>query len=190
MHCCRNAKLVLIACLWLPLSLISIAPPALADGISVRTAELSVNDEGYSLDADYRIELNRTLEDALNKGVALYFELEFELTRSRWYWFDEKIATLKNQYKLSFNALTRQYRVGSAGNIVNFATLDEALRELSRIRERRVLDKSALEPDTSYSAGLRMQLDLSQLPKPIQIDALASRAWSLDSGWHRWMASL
>ncbi|MBC7945531.1 MAG: DUF4390 domain-containing protein [Burkholderiales bacterium] len=190
MHCCRNVRLVLIACLWLPLWLISVAPSALADGIAIRTAELSVNDEGFDLDADYRIELNQTLEDALNKGVVLYFELEFELTRSRWYWFDEKIATLRNQYKLSYNALTRQYRVGSAGNFQNFAALDEALRALSRISERRVLDKSALEPDTSYTAGLRMQLDISELPKPIQIDALASRAWSLDSGWYRWTASL
>lgn len=190
MHCCRNVKLVLIASLWLPLFLFPAAPSALADGIAIRTAELSVDDEGYSLDADYQIELNQTLEDALNKGVVLYFELEFELTRSRWYWFDKKIATLSNQYKLSYNALTRQYRVGSAGIFQNFATLDEALRELSRVRERRVLDRSALDADTAYTAALRMQLDVSQLPKPIQIDALATRAWSLDSGWHRWMASL
>lgn len=186
MHCCRKFKLVLLAFLGLLFS----APPGHAEGIAIRGAELNLTDDGYYLDADYRIELNPTLEDALNKGVALHFELEFEVTRSRWYWFDKKIASLKNQYKLNYNALTRQYRLSAAGIFQNFATLDEALAVLSKVRERRVIDKAELEPDTAYIAALRLQLDASQLPKPIQIDALASRAWTLDSGWYRWTASL
>jgi hypothetical protein len=55
-------------------------------------------------------------------------------------------------------------------------------------------DGKALLPDKSplvkkrdvYQAGLRMKLDLAQLPKPLQVNALASKDWNLDSEWHRW----
>jgi hypothetical protein len=31
-----------------------------------------------------------------------------------------------------------------------------------------------------------MRLDTAQLPKPFQVNAIASRDWSLASDWHRW----
>lgn len=166
--------------------LASFAIGAVHAGIEIRSAELNPTDDGYLLDADYKIDLNPTLEEALNKGVALFFELEFELTRPRWYWFDKKITGLKTQYKLSYNALTRQYGLIGAGAFHNFTTLQEALSALSRVREQRVLEKDVLDPATRYVAALRLQLDVSQLPKPFQLEALANRGWTLDSDWHRW----
>lgn len=48
-------------------------------------------------------------------------------------------------------------------------------------------DKSPLVKKREvYLAGLRMKLDLTQLPKPLQLNALASKDWNLDSEWHRW----
>ncbi|MHB1590646.1 MAG: DUF4390 domain-containing protein [Sulfuricella sp.] len=48
-------------------------------------------------------------------------------------------------------------------------------------------DKSPLVKKRDvYLAGLRMRLDLAQLPKPLQVNALASTDWNLDSEWHRW----
>jgi hypothetical protein len=48
-------------------------------------------------------------------------------------------------------------------------------------------DKSPLvKKRDGYQAGLRMKLDLAQLPKPLQVNALASKDWNLDSEWHRW----
>ena len=59
---------------------------AQAEGIDVRNAALVAGEEGYFLEADFEIALNTTLEEALNKGVPLYFLLEFEVIRPRWYW--------------------------------------------------------------------------------------------------------
>lgn len=48
-------------------------------------------------------------------------------------------------------------------------------------------DKSPLAKKRDvYQAGLRMRLDLAQLPKPLQVNALASKDWNLDSEWYRW----
>lgn len=167
--------------------LLSLAPaPVFAEGIQVKAAAFEADGKSYLLQADLDIALTHTLEEALNKGVALYFVTEFELSRSRWYWFDRKLVQLKHQYKLSYNALTRQYRL-SVGNLFqNFATLQEAMGLMSQLRDRVAVEKTALEKGETYVAALRMRLDVSQLPKPFQLNAVASKDWNLSSGWHRW----
>lgn len=157
-----------------------------AEGIEVRNAALVAGEEGYFLEADFEIALNPTLEDALNKGVPLHFLLEFEVIRPRWYWLNEKVLNNQQQYRLAYNALTRQYRLGLGSLFQNFASLSETLDFLSRVRRRQVLESGTLTKGTTYVAGVRMRLDVSQLPKPFQLNALASRDWNFGSEWHRW----
>jgi hypothetical protein len=165
------------------------ATPARSQGIDVQRAALIPAEEAYFLEADFEIALTPTLEDALNKGVPLYFALEFELIRPRWYWFNEKLANVRQQYRLSFNALARQYRVGVGKLYQNFSSLPEALAFLSRARLRDVVGAGALSRGSTYMAAVRMRLDTSQLPRPFQITAVGSRDWSLSSDWHRWTIS-
>jgi hypothetical protein len=171
-----------------PLSLgLLAAAPAAAQGIEIQRAALTVPEEGgYVLQADFEVALTHTLEDALNKGVPLYFSLEFELIRPRWYWFNEKLASVRQQYRLSYNALARQYRVGVGRLYQNFGSLPEALAFLSRVRVADVVEPNALAKGSTYLAAVRMRLDTSQLPRPFQITAVGSRDWSLSSDWHRW----
>lgn len=155
-------------------------------GIEVRRAVVVPAEDYYVLDADIDITLSAPLEDALHKGIPLYFQLEFELVRSRWYWFNDKAVTLQQQYRLSYSALTRQYRIGIGAFYQNFVTLSEALQVLSRVRRREDLDPGALSKGSVYMAGLRLRLDTSQLPRPFNLNALGSREWSLGSDWYRW----
>ncbi len=158
---------------------------ARAGNIEISHISLEANDEGYALDADFQIELNPRLEDAIDKGVALYFEVEFELTRKRWYWFDNSVNR-QLMLRLSYHALTRQYRVSSGALFQSFSTLTDALRVLSRVRSWQVLEPGQANVGPDYEAGLRMRLDVTQLPKPFQVSALTSREWNLTSDWRRW----
>ena len=160
--------------------------PARADNIEIHHISLEGNDEGYALDADFQIDLNPRLEEAVDKGVPMYFEVEFELTRKRWYWFDERPVSKQLMLRLSYHALTRQYRVSSGALYQSFSSLPEALRVLSRVRSWQVLERSELNAGTEYQAELRMRLDVTQLPKPFQLNALTSRDWNLASEWRRW----
>lgn len=159
---------------------------AVAEEIQVGAIRLVGSEEGIVLDADFELDLTPRLEDALTNGVPLYFVFEFESTRPRWYWFDEKIGAATLTARLSFHALTRTYRLSTGTLHQSFATLDEALRALGRVREWLVLPRDALRPDTTYNAYVRMRLDTAQLPKPFQVSALANREWVLASPWRRW----
>ena len=143
-------------------------------------------EDAFVLDAEFEIALTHTLEDVLSKGVPLYFRLEFELIRPRWYWFNERIAFLQQEYRLSFNALTRQYRLGVGNLHQNFETLAEALEVMSRVRRRQEVEAGTFRSGETYKAGVRMRLDTSQLPKPFQLTAVGTREWYIGSDWARW----
>ena len=160
--------------------------PANAQGIEVKRATVTFMDDAFVLDADFEIALTPTLDEVLGKGVPLYFRLDFELIRPRWYWFNERVLHLQQEYRLSFNALTRQYRLGAGNLHQNFSSLAEALEVMSRVRRRQEIEPGMFRRGEPYSAGLRMRLDTSQLPKPFQLNALGAREWYIGSDWARW----
>jgi hypothetical protein len=156
-------------------------------GIQVKAAELDLVEEVYQLKADFDVNFSQAVEDALNKGVPLNFTVEFELNRPRWYWLDESIASAQQQIRISYHALTKQYRLQvHEQQQKSFATLAELKTELGHIQEWKVVERAQLRKRYSYEARLRMKLDLSQLPKPLQVNALTSKDWNMESDWYRW----
>jgi hypothetical protein len=177
-----------LACFWVVASVLAaLSPaPARADAVVVSFAEIRAEEDGYYLNAEFQLALNPTLEEALQKGVPLYFVLELELARPRWYWFDEKVVSASTQYRISYNALTRQYRVSSGLLTQTLNSLEEVERLLSRVTSRLVARRDQLARGAAYEAAVRLRLDVNQLPKPFQVNALTSRDWTLQSDWYRW----
>ncbi len=164
-----------------------LAPPvARAEGIETNGARVVASEDGYRVEAEFDIRFNPGLEEAVNRGVALYFVVEFSLSKPRWYWFDEKPVQLSQTYKITYTPLLRQYRLSSGSAYQNFTRLDDLVRALSRVRGWTIADKDALRKPGEYQAAIRMRLDTAQLPKPFQLNAVASRDWSLASDWYRW----
>ncbi len=161
--------------------------PAHAEGIAVKSATLEAVDDGWQLDAEFDIQFSPRLEEAVNRGVPLYFVVEFELSRPRWYWFDEKPVQFSQTYKISYTPLLRQYRLSVGSVYQNFTSFEEVTRVLSRPRGLHVADPGAVVgKNSAYQASIRMRLDTAQLPKPFQLNAIASRDWTLASDWSRW----
>ncbi len=171
---------------WLGAALLTLAVAAYAGSIEPRRAALTPTEDGYALSAEFAVELGPRLEEAVAKGLPLYFVVEFDLTRARWYWVNEHIADRRLEYRLAYNALTRQYRLSLGTLHQSFESLAEALRVISRIAALPVVDRGVLKPGEVYNAALRLSLDRSQLPKPLQVDALADREWQVDAKVLRW----
>ena len=169
--------------------LLSIGTTQAAD-IVAENARLIAGDEGYSLNADYKVALNPRLEEAVNKGIALFFTADFELTRSRWYWFDRTVTQRSKTFQLSYHALTRQYRLSSGALHQSFSTLAEALQVLSRLRHWLVIEKAEISEGVDYMASTRLRLDPSQMAKTFQVSALSNRDWNPSSEWLTWNFSV
>jgi hypothetical protein len=158
---------------------------AYADSIAVQRASLQSDGGGWSLDARFDFELNSNLEDAVNKGIPLYFTTDFELSRPRWYWFDEQPVSVSQSIRLSFQPLTREYRVSTGGLQLGFSTLKDALAVIQHVTSWHVIDRNQVQTGETYTASVRMQLDIALMPKPFQIDAVNNRDWNLSSDWKR-----
>lgn len=182
----QRIKQFILLCL-MAMSLVSTAVKA--EGIKIKSFEMERVDNDWLLNASFQIELSPGLEEAVQKGVVLYFQTEFDLTRSRWYWFDEKPAVVQRQTRLSYQPITQQYRIASDGFTFSAKTISEALQAVGSVGGWRVIDNSQLDPGKLYTASLRMTLDLSKLPKPFQVNALNNREWNVSSEWFRFPLS-
>jgi hypothetical protein len=180
-RCFRKFSLLLLALVC------SFALQAWAEGIQVKNAALVPVDNSYQLDADFEIDFSPEAEAALNKGVQLSFLIEFQLVMPRKYWFDDEITTKTQLIHLQYHALSRQYLINVGEHQKSFSTLDEAVDELSRLRDWDVLDKSEIDKNESYVANLRFRLDHSRLPKALQVEALSSEKWTMVSERYRWV---
>lgn len=157
------------------------------DLIELQRARIDIAPDGehFVLSADFDLELTTRLEDAVNRGVPLYFRVELEVTRPRWYWWDESTASAVMVFRLAYHALTRQYRLSRDGEQLWYGSLQEALEAMSRIRGWAVAPRAQLKPGEVYDVAVRMRFDTTQLPKPFQIAALTNRDWNTQSEWKR-----
>jgi hypothetical protein len=160
---------------------------ARADEIEVTDARLAATEDGVVLAADFAFDLNPRLAEVITNGVPVYFVVEFELSRKRWYWFDEKAASKRLQLRLSYHALSRHYRLSTGVLQQNYPTLEEALNVLRRVRNWQVVDRTVALSDASYEAAVRMRLDVALLPRPFQLSAITSRELNLESPWRRFV---
>lgn len=209
-YCARLFSLLLRGVLfaWL------FAAAAQAEGISVSKVEVRLGEDGYQLAASYDVTLNATMQQALSRGIPLYFVGEFSLTHPRWNWVDEmqqavsrgvagyfsddepslshwswldkEVYAGEQTIKLSYNVLTRQYRISRGALFQNFASFEDALNILSR-QSSAVIPLDLLENEGDYIAAARLRLDVAQLPNLLQVSALTDSNWTLDSDWYRWV---
>jgi hypothetical protein len=161
------------------------ADAARADYIPIGNAEVRVEEDEVLLNAEFDLTLNATLEEALQKGIPLYFLLEVDIVRPRWYWFDDKVVQHQTQYRVAWLPLTRQYRVSSGLLSQTYDSLREVERLIGRVNSRAIARASELERGSRYDVVVRLRLDPNQLPKPFQVNALASRDWQLSSDARR-----
>ena len=137
------------------------------------------------LSADIQLPLTDTLKDSIDRGLALYFQTDVQVVRPRWYWLNEEVISTSIEWRLSYHALTRQYRVATNAQGQTAATLDEALAVMSSIRAVPIGRVSNLTPGQRYDVWVRMRLDTGRLPKPFQMTAMTNRDWNPQSEWKR-----
>ncbi|OYU98877.1 MAG: hypothetical protein CFE45_14865 [Burkholderiales bacterium PBB5] len=158
---------------WLALCLLvvlAVPAPALAQGVELVQLQLRRADGALALDYNARLTLTPQIEEALQRGVPMYFTAQAQLLRHRWYWRDERVARISRSWRLSYQPLTASWRISLGGLSQVFTTLSEALAQLSRVSGWRIAEPGQIEAGERYVVEFSFQLDNSQLPRPMQID--------------------
>jgi hypothetical protein len=153
--------------------------PARADGVELAALELVRDDAALSLDFAVRLSLPPVVEDALQRGVPVYFVAEAVLLRRRWYWRDERVARVQRQWRIAYQPLTSTWRVGLGGFNQSVATLAEALATISRSSGWMLAESRLIDPGSRYRVEFSYRLDTSQLPGPMQFGLGGAGDWAV-----------
>jgi hypothetical protein len=160
------------------------------EGERVVQVEPVVRDGKLYIDADVELAITGDLRNVAQKGVPLYFTADLEIVSKRWWWFDKVVVNEQQTWRIVYNALTRQWRVGTGELSLPESSLDDALSLVRNIRGWAVADVQDLEHDDLYEGRIRVRLDTSLLARPFQVDAFNSSAWSLATPWKNFTFSI
>jgi hypothetical protein len=162
-----------------------------AAGAEVNSAEVTQlqaerTEDGVLLSATIQFDLPQVVEDALAKGIPMFFLAEASIYRDRWYWYDKRVAFATRHMRLAYQPLTRRWRlqvsaapIGSSGMVLGqtFDTREEAIAAIQRVSRWRIADAADVDPDATHTIDFRFRLDMSQLPRPFQIGAVGQAEW-------------
>ena len=175
-----------MAWLWTPVT--SMAAPTEITQLRAERTE-----DGVYLSAVVRFELAPLVEDALLKGIAVFFVVEADIYRDRWYWTNPRVTSAIRTMRLAYQPLTGRWRVNIVSGLIassaglratlnqNYDTLAEALSAIQRLSRWKIAEAAELELDASYMLDLNFKLDLSQLPRPFQIGMAGQRDWTVSA---------
>jgi len=170
------------------LLLLSAGPAAWGQVNSAEVTQLQVErtEEGVLLSAAVRFDLPQVVEEALEKGIPMFFVAEGAIYRERWYCYDKRVAFATRHMRLAYQPLTRRWRlqvsaapIGGSGTVLgqSFDTREEALAAIQRVSRWRIADAGDLDPEAAHTVDFRFRLDVSQLPRPFQIGAVGQAEW-------------
>lgn len=149
------------------------------------------SEDGVHLSAVMRFELSSAVEDALNKGIPMFFVAEADVYQTRWYWIDRRVASTARTIRLAFQPLTRRWRVNITSGLINnssglratlnqnYETLPEAMSAVQRLSRWHIADNADIEADVPHRLEFAFNLDLSQLPRPLQIGVVGQKDWAI-----------
>ncbi len=149
---------------------------------------LERTEDGVLLSASVKFELPSVIDDALAKGIPMFFVAEASLYRDRWYWYDKQVAAVARHMRLSYQPLTRRWRltvspnpIGNSGLALGqtFDTREEALAAVQHASHWKIAEAADVDPDARYNVDFRFRLDVSQLPRPFQIGAVGHADWNI-----------
>jgi hypothetical protein len=154
------------------------APPVQAQGVELPSIVAKRQDGGVMLDFVANLTLSRAVEEALRRGVPVYFVAEATVKKPRWYWRDERVAHVARSWRLSYQPLTSAWRVSLGAFSQSYPSLEEALTTVTRIAHWRIAE-SGVDATDRYYVDFQFYLDASQLPPPMKLDLNAQSEWKL-----------
>jgi len=175
---CKRGLLGVLAAL-----LCLVATVSQANEPRIERIEPLIAEGQLTLDLDLTFELGRVVTEAAERGVPLYFTFDLKITSPRWWWFDRVLVEATLTRRLTYNALTQQWRVATGDLFLPGRSLNEALAVLKQVRGWPVAPSDRFDKNQRYDGRIRMRLDASQLARPLQLEAANRSAWSLVSPW-------
>lgn len=156
----------------------------------ISSMQLIRADEGVFISANLQFELPEQVEDALRQGIPMYFVADALVQRERWYWSDQQVGMATRYFRITHQPLTRRWRLHISSTSFTslgsglalgqtYDQLEDVVAAIQRIYRWKILEPGQLSANVAASVQLRFRVDISSLPRPLQIGALGRSGWNL-----------
>jgi len=152
---------------------------AQAEPVELAQLQLGRSDGALTLEFAARVTLPKAVEEALHRGVPVYFVAQAELRRNRWYWRDERVARVTRSWRVAYQPLTNTWRVSLGGLHQTYPSLADAMATVTRSGGWRVAELSQIDSDGRYYVEFSYKLDTAQLPSFMQIGLGGPGEWAI-----------
>lgn len=158
----------------------------------IRSAYVERAAQVYQLNTIMEIHLAPGARAAIRDGAPLTLRLDIVVHRQRSLWLDETVATLSQNYELSYHAVSERYLVRNlnSGEQVSHATLDAALEQLRVISNLPILDRALIRPDRRHEISLRASVDIRTMPDTLRFLLFWVDDWRQRTEWYTWSPQL
>jgi hypothetical protein len=165
------------------------APSLQARSISIEYAGSELVEDSYYADARIQFNLDEEIFLALEHGVAVDIHTLLRVRRERKWLWDPMVSESRLHYRLQHHPLSDDYVVTeeTSGERHQFPTVETALKFLSNVNNRRLVDTLQLEAGSSYTGYIKVRLSMESLPAPLQPAAYGSGRWQIESSWYEWV---
>ncbi len=156
---------------------------------SIEQLSLTQDEEGLFVSSVVDLKLGPAVEEALLRSVPVYFVVQADVFRERWYWADRRVASASRTYRLAYQSLTRRWRLSVAAGAgpglqyalhQNHGSLAEAMSVVTRVSSWLVAESPQLDASAKHRLDFRFKLDMALLPRPFQLGLGGQSDWSLD----------
>ena len=158
--------------------------------VAMASFQTERNEDVYQISAQFDLDLSNTVQEALLKGIPVYFVVDAKVYRDRWYWSDKLVAAAQRHIRISYQPLTRRWRMQVASQPIvqsglgvslmqTYDSLEEVMANLRRLNRWKFADASQIETSAGHRLEFAFYLDLSQLPRPLQMGAAGQSEWEL-----------
>ena len=156
-----------------------------------------MRDSPSRLEPDYNLalldlEIDSSIPDfisiAIDQGFAVPMMFEIEIRSEKPYWLDDKVVSLKQQYRLHYQPMLDSFVVLDV-NTAERHYFDErkaAVQFIELVYNYPMLDINNLAADKNYYARVRFGIDSDELPLPLQSSWFWDSDWDLQSEWFEW----
>ena len=156
--------------------------------VAITSFQTERNEDVYQISAQFDVELSNTVQEALLKGIPVYFVVDTKVYRDRWYWSDKLVAAAQRHIRISYQPLTRRWRMQVASQPIvqnglgvslmqTYDSLEEVMVNLRRLNRWKFADAAQIETGAGHRLEFAFYLDLSQLPRPLQMGAAGQSEW-------------
>ena len=158
--------------------------------VAITSFQTERNEDVYQISAQFDVELSNTVQEALLKGIPVYFVVDTKVYRDRWYWSDKLVSAAQRHIRISYQPLTRRWRMQVASQPIvqnglgvslmqTYDSLEEVMVNLRRLNRWKFADAVQIETGAGHRLEFAFYLDLSQLPRPLQMGAAGQSEWEL-----------